>query len=83
MNIDDADKEMSEGFGAALAMTEGVVDRMASCAWRQDGDGPYDTDCGHRFEITEGTPSENSMKFCCYCGNQLEQVLYVEEIDND
>lgn len=42
------------------------------CRWRQDeDDGAWDTTCGERFEIIDGTPQENGMKFCCYCGKEL------------
>ena len=49
------------------------------CHWTEDGDGNYDTDCGQAFCMTDGTPEENHMKFCCYCGKALESVAYREE----
>ena len=45
---------------------------MAKCKWTPDENGIYDTECGQRFEITEGTPKENHMKYCPYCGKQLD-----------
>ena len=47
-----------------------------SCAWREDEDGAWDTSCGQRFELNEGTPAENDMRFCPYCGKPLEQHRY-------
>lgn len=46
------------------------------CNWFNDqtaweNDGGWDTTCGNRFYLCEGSPSENDMKFCCYCGGQL------------
>lgn len=49
------------------------------CSWTQDkqsvdnwdGDDSYDTDCGGKFELMNGTPSDNRMKFCPYCGREL------------
>jgi len=43
------------------------------CCWQQwtDDCGIYDTDCGGSFTIEEGTPKENMMKYCCYCGKPL------------
>jgi hypothetical protein len=42
------------------------------CTWTQDpDDGSYDTECGNLFEIMNGTPSENGMKFCPYCGDHI------------
>ncbi|HXS04866.1 MAG TPA: hypothetical protein VN731_10345 [Rhodanobacter sp.] len=43
------------------------------CSWSQDQDGNWLTDCDNIFVITEGTPSENDMKFCCYCGEELAE----------
>ena len=48
-----------------------------TCVWTEVEDGPWETTCGHAFEIMEGKPSENDMKFCCYCGHALEQVPFV------
>ena len=43
-----------------------------SCAWDQDGEGgPWATDCGEFFELNDGTPADNRMKHCCYCGKDL------------
>lgn len=51
---------------------------MSECGWVQDSDGSWETGCGHIFEITEGTPAENSFKFCCYCGGPLIEHPYDE-----
>lgn len=46
------------------------------CKWhRIDADYTiYDTDCGNAFEIIEGTPKDNDMLFCPYCGKKLKEV---------
>lgn len=57
---------------------------MSNCIWKQDGVGEeaWDTTCQNRFSLSDGTPSENYMKFCCYCGGVLmEQVAEEEEGD--
>ena len=36
-------------------------------------EGNYSTGCGNMFTVMEGTPEENDMKFCPYCGKQLRQ----------
>lgn len=42
------------------------------CAWTYDDDSEsYDTQCGQLFTIIEGTPDENHMAFCAYCGGHL------------
>lgn len=55
----------------------------AVCRWSEDGDGgPYTTSCGGYFQVTEGTPTDNEMKFCCYCGKPLAEARYVEDEDD-
>lgn len=34
----------------------------------------WETGCGHVAYIPEGTPRENDMNFCWYCGKRLEEV---------
>ena len=41
------------------------------CIWKEDEDGVWDTECGNKFEIIAGTPIENQMNFCPYCGKGL------------
>ncbi len=61
-------------------MGEGKRDN--ACHWRtfKSIDGyfePWEADCGFQFELNEGTPAENNMKYCCYCGGELiEAVTY-------
>ncbi len=44
-----------------------------SCRWVQDGVGEdhWDTDCKNRFSLNDGSPKDNRMMFCCYCGKPL------------
>lgn len=70
----------------ASELMECRADRLPACKWKQDeGDmsGVWWTDCGegHVFEV-DG-PTENKMKFCCYCGHSLEEVPYVEPLDDE
>lgn len=47
----------------------------STCKWTQydeDSFGLYETGCEHLFEVNNGTPSENNMKYCCYCGREIE-----------
>jgi len=32
----------------------------------------WETDCGEIFVLNEGTPEDNDMKFCSFCGKPLE-----------
>lgn len=57
---------------------------LRTCTWTQMPwleYHPWVTDCANEFEITEGTPDENQMKFCCYCGGRLVQVIEPEPED--
>lgn len=50
------------------------------CKWKYDKpwddnyEGFYDTSCGNTFVPIEGTPNENKMKYCPYCGKEIEQI---------
>lgn len=44
------------------------------CRWTYDEDGNWETDCGQVFVLEDGTPSDNLMRFCCYCGSALRQI---------
>ena len=55
-----------------------------TCTWQQDGDsdsGVYGTSCGSYFSINDGTPEDNKMSWCCYCGKKLAQELITEDED--
>lgn len=58
---------------AAISKTEAT-----HCNWRDDGNG-NDTDCGHCFMVNEGSPSDNGMKYCCYCGKPIKETHYEDE----
>ena len=61
---------MSEDWKAAPLRD--LEQDAAKCRWTQDAeDGSWDTDCGNKFCIEAGTPEENGMLFCCYCGAAL------------
>ena len=54
------------------------------CTWTQDDDSHlWMTACQGDFSLEEGTPSENQMRFCCYCGKPLEEHPYEDELDDE
>ena len=53
--------------------------RKNFCTWTEDEDGNWFTDCDEAFCINNGTPVENGMKFCCYCGKKLREKIWKEE----
>ena len=56
-----------------------------TCTWQQDGDsesGLYATSCRRYFSLDDGTPEDNRLAWCCYCGKRLVQELITEEDGN-
>jgi hypothetical protein len=62
---------------------EGMGGRMnEKCTWSEDEDGLWWTACKEIHEFFDGTPTENSYKFCPYCGKVLiEKTLEYEGED--
>ena len=55
------------------------------CPWVQEDDSSdtWDTGCGNRFVLNEGTPVDNGMRFCCYCGKALDSVPWTWDEEED
>lgn len=51
--------------------------RKPACLWsRADDDTDvWETKCGHAFTIIDGTPTDNQMAFCCYCGRRVDEEI--------
>ena len=51
------------------------------CDWTQEDEDSdtWVTSCGKLFDLYEGAPSENKMKYCCYCGNEIKEHLFIPE----
>ena len=62
------DKAVSD-LRAALAQPEPEPE---TCTWRDNMDAIYETGCGNLHIINDGSPAENRMKYCCYCGKEIE-----------
>lgn len=41
------------------------------CVWRMDDDGLWFTSCAHLFELADGGPDANGMRWCPFCGHPL------------
>lgn len=52
------------------------------CIWSETYEGNWGTGCNETFVVTNGTPIENGMAYCCYCGAVLEQKDYKDEQDD-
>ena len=53
------------------------------CEWTEDCNGNWDTGCGNAFCLETGSPADNGMLFCCYCGEKLAQCSYQEPVEDD
>lgn len=53
------------------------VEGRLSCLWTDNDiyDG-WQTECGKAFILNTGTPYENDMIFCCYCGGILREKAH-------
>jgi rRNA maturation endonuclease Nob1 len=49
------------------------------CTWSEDEDGLWHTECHQIHQFFDGTPTENSYKFCPYCGKPLKEEKYKGE----
>jgi hypothetical protein len=54
---------------------------MSECVWTEDSEGNWMTGCKELYVIITGTPEENRMRFCVYCGKPIRQQLYKESYD--
>ena len=46
------------------------------CQWIRDEWGDeYVTTCGEGFCLDEGTLSENNIRYCCYCGCPIDEII--------
>lgn len=54
------------------------------CKWKVSSDecDGYNTECGQAFMMIEGTLREIGMKYCCYCGKEIEEVMTRNDILN-
>lgn len=56
------------GLRARLAEAEAAKPK---CKWSPD-DPYYGTSCGHEWQFIDGDVAENGVKFCPFCGGEIE-----------
>lgn len=44
-----------------------------ACAWAGDGEGNWHTGCGSIFMLIDGSPTDNKMRHCPYCGSHISE----------
>jgi hypothetical protein len=57
-----------------------VQEKTRVCAWTEDADGSWFTECGNGWIFSDGGPTANGMKGCCFCLHLLKEVPYIEEV---
>jgi hypothetical protein len=72
----------------AITALHAALEQPNECHWYQDGDEDSDkwaASCGrHRyFQLNDGTPTDNRMTHCCYCGKPLVEVPIEPEDNHD
>lgn len=51
---------------------------VAYCTWEEEDSGEWTTGCGGSHVVLNGTPQENEMTYCCYCGVRIKEVPFAE-----
>ncbi len=66
--------------GGAISIDNATTDKVkVECGWTRtpsivEDEDTWTTLCGNVWMFEEGTPQDNGMKFCCYCGRPLVQM---------
>lgn len=51
-----------------------------TCEWTLDQwDGAHHTSCGEAFCLDDGALKDNSIRYCCYCGKPVKEVIARDE----
>jgi hypothetical protein len=52
-----------------------TFERIQDCEWSQDSEwtdnSVWNTSCSSHFVLNEGSPDDNGMNYCPYCGGKL------------
>lgn len=76
MSTEQSNSDVSVTQDVLTSIKTGQSVEKETCSWIQEDDPDicyWKTGCGNSFYFTEGTPTDNNMKYCCYCGKLLKQ----------
>lgn len=76
MSTEPSNSDVSVTENVLTDIKTGQSIEKETCSWIQEDDPEicyWKTGCGNSFYFTDGTPADNRMKFCCYCGKLLKQ----------
>ena len=69
--VDTINAAIFDSIAEAIAKAGGPSLRTPDrCQWQEDGEA-WVTQCGHLFQICHGSPEDNGMDFCPYCGRPI------------
>jgi len=54
-----------------------------NCIWEEDEDSLWHTGCNNIHMFLDGSPAENTCKYCPYCGKTLEEIGYKYEVEDE
>lgn len=77
--------ECAIGHTASASDSNDLLHDKGICEWHEQGwemQGNWETGCSNLFSIIEGTPEENEFKFCPYCGGDIEQHGWTDDLDD-
>jgi hypothetical protein len=65
-------------YSSSTLIEARTEEEIEKCIWSQEDEDSdcYSTSCGNAFVLNDGTPKENSIKFCFNCGKPVEEDLY-------
>ena len=80
IDTETAQRIINDLWNAGVRPNEGA-ENVQTCMWKEEGDEfeslGWETDCGNIFVLTEGTPKDKGMKYCCFCGKTLNAISYI------
>ena len=50
-----------------------VTARLGTCLWTETKDGHWETGCNQMHCFEDGSPSDNHLQYCGYCGERLTE----------
>jgi hypothetical protein len=51
-----------------------LLERVKECGWEKDDNGNWSATCGEMFILLDGTPAENKLRYCPFCGRKITQA---------
>ena len=78
------DSAAAWAYAGWMAAQRAEPKRPQTCLWSRSDDDTdvWETTCGNAFTINEGSPADNEMTFCCFCGRELEGETGGSDADN-